>query len=88
MKVWEKKMSPISPPEGAARLFDMVRVQDESTRPAFYFALRDTLVARDLEEATRLAFQRDKRWRVVTLQGQIIEMAGGWGRGGWMCVEG
>ncbi|XP_062329142.1 structural maintenance of chromosomes protein 4 isoform X1 [Osmerus eperlanus] len=88
MKVWEKKMSPISPPEGAARLFDMVRVQDESTRPAFYFALRDTLVARDLEEATRLAFQRDKRWRVVTLQGQIIEMAGTMTGGGGGVMKG
>lgn len=70
-------MGPISTPENIPRLFDMVRVQDESMKPAFYFALRDTLVAKDLEQATRLAFQKDKRWRVVTMQGQIIEMAGG-----------
>uniref|UniRef100_A0A667YD20 Structural maintenance of chromosomes protein 4 n=1 Tax=Myripristis murdjan TaxID=586833 RepID=A0A667YD20_9TELE len=76
MKVWEKNMAPIPTPENSPRLFDMVRVKDESVRPAFYFALRDTLVAQDMEQATRLAFQKDKRWRVVTLQGQIIEMAG------------
>uniref|UniRef100_A0A667XW49 Structural maintenance of chromosomes protein n=2 Tax=Myripristis murdjan TaxID=586833 RepID=A0A667XW49_9TELE len=75
MKVWEKNMAPIPTPENSPRLFDMVRVKDESVRPAFYFALRDTLVAQDMEQATRLAFQKDKRWRVVTLQGQIIEMA-------------
>ncbi|CAL8353506.1 unnamed protein product [Lota lota] len=76
MKVWERNMAPISTPESSPRLFDMVRVNDDAVRPAFYFALRDTLVARDMEQATRMAFQRDKRWRVVTLQGQIIEMAG------------
>ncbi|XP_076002158.1 structural maintenance of chromosomes protein 4 isoform X2 [Genypterus blacodes] len=76
MKVWERKMDPIQTPENSARLFDMVRVNDESVRPAFYFALRDTLVAQDMEQATRMAFQKDRRWRVVTLKGQIIEMAG------------
>uniref|UniRef100_A0A3B3TZR2 Structural maintenance of chromosomes protein n=1 Tax=Poecilia latipinna TaxID=48699 RepID=A0A3B3TZR2_9TELE len=75
MKVWEKNMTPIRTPENSPRLFDMVRVNDERVRPAFYFALRDTLVAQDMEQATRMAFQKDKRWRVVTLKGQIIEMA-------------
>ncbi|XP_031716571.1 structural maintenance of chromosomes protein 4 isoform X1 [Anarrhichthys ocellatus] len=76
MKVWERNMAPIRTPEDCPRLFDMVRVKDASVRPAFYFALRDTLVAQDMEQATRMAFQKDKRWRVVTLKGQIIEMAG------------
>ncbi|XP_028276137.1 structural maintenance of chromosomes protein 4 isoform X2 [Parambassis ranga] len=76
MKVWERNMAPIRTPDDSPRLFDMVRVKDESVRPAFYFALRDTLVAKDMEQATRLAFQKDRRWRVVTLKGQIIEMAG------------
>lgn len=76
MKVWEKNMAPIKTPEDTPRLFDMVRVKDESVRPAFYFAIRDTLVAKDMEQATRMAFQKDRRWRVVTLKGQIIEMAG------------
>lgn len=69
-------MASIRTPEDTPRLFDVVRVNDESVRPAFYFALRDTLVAKDMEQATRLAFQKDKRWRVVTLKGQIIEIAG------------
>ncbi|KAM9442360.1 structural maintenance of chromosomes protein 4 isoform 1-T2 [Salvelinus alpinus] len=88
MKVWENKMGPISTPENIPRLFDMVRVQDESMKPAFYFALRDTLVAKDLEQATRLAFQKDKRWRVVTIQGQIIEMAGTMTGGGGRVMRG
>ncbi|XP_053278510.1 structural maintenance of chromosomes protein 4 isoform X1 [Pleuronectes platessa] len=76
MKTWERNMAPIRTPEECPRLFDMVRVKDQSVLPAFYFALRDTLVAQDMEQATRMAFQKDKRWRVVTLRGQIIEMAG------------
>lgn len=71
-------MASIRTPEDSPRLFDMVRVNDDSVRPAFYFALRDTLVAQNLEQATRIAYQKDKRWRVVTLKGEIIEMAGGW----------
>lgn len=69
-------MAPICTPEESPRLFDMVQVKDDSVRPAFYFALRDTLVAQDMEQATRIAFQKHRRWRVVTLKGQIIEMAG------------
>ncbi|XP_056296763.1 structural maintenance of chromosomes protein 4 isoform X2 [Pseudoliparis swirei] len=76
MTVWESNMAPIRTPENSPRLFDMVRVKDEGLRPVFYFALRDTLVAQDMEQATRMAFQKDRRWRVVTLKGQIIEMAG------------
>ncbi|KAJ8280337.1 hypothetical protein GJAV_G00053360 [Gymnothorax javanicus] len=88
MKVWEQSMGPIQTPENAPRLFDMVKLKDEAVRPAFYFALRDTLVANNLEQATRLAFQKDKRWRVVTLQGQIIEQAGTMTGGGGRVMRG
>lgn len=76
MKVWERSIDKIKTPENIPRLFDLVKINNETIRPAFYFALRDTLVANDLEQATRVAFQKDKRWRVVTLQGQIIEQSG------------
>ncbi|XP_068601479.1 structural maintenance of chromosomes protein 4 isoform X1 [Brachionichthys hirsutus] len=76
MTAWGRNTAPIRTPEDSPRLFDMVQIPDESVRPAFYFALRDTLVAQDMEQATRMAFQKDRRWRVVTLKGQIIEMAG------------
>lgn len=69
-------MNKIQTPENTPRLFDLVKVEDEKFRQAFYFALRDTLVANNLEQATRVAFQKDRRWRVVTLQGQIIEQSG------------
>uniref|UniRef100_A0A4W4FM78 Structural maintenance of chromosomes protein n=1 Tax=Electrophorus electricus TaxID=8005 RepID=A0A4W4FM78_ELEEL len=88
MKVWEKSMGALTTPENAPRLFDMVKVKDQALRPAFYFALRDTLVAKDLEQATRVAFQKDKRWRVVTLQGQIIEQAGTMTGGGGRVMKG
>ena len=52
-----------------ARLFDLVRVREERVRLAFYFALRDTLVADSLDQASRIAYGRDKRWgRVVTIK--------------------
>lgn len=76
MDVWEKKMQKIPTPENVPRLFDLVKVEDSRFRVAFYFALRDTLVVKNLEEATRIAFEKEQRWRVVTLQGQIIEVSG------------
>ncbi|XP_073435068.1 structural maintenance of chromosomes protein 4 [Dendrobates tinctorius] len=88
MKVWEKKINAIQTPENIPRLFDMVKVKDDHIRPAFYFALRDTLVADNLDQATRVAFQKDKRWRVVTLQGQIIEQSGTMTGGGGKVMKG
>ncbi|KAF0884940.1 SMC4 protein, partial [Crocuta crocuta] len=55
---------------------------------AFYFALRDTLVADNLDQATRVAYQKDRRWRVVTLQGQIIEQSGTMTGGGSRVMKG
>ena len=51
------------------RLFDLVQVRDSKLRPAFFYALGDTLVAQHLEQASRIAYGGDRRWaRVVTLQ--------------------
>ena len=39
------------------RLYDLVNVKDDQIRTAFFFALRNTLVADDLKQATNIAFQ-------------------------------
>ncbi|GBG74228.1 hypothetical protein CBR_g17940 [Chara braunii] len=75
----------VQTPEGAPRLFDLVRVRDERLLPAFYFALRNTVVATNLDKGTRIAYGADRRFRrVVTLDGQLFEssgtMSGGGGR--------
>ncbi|EFN54921.1 hypothetical protein CHLNCDRAFT_134635 [Chlorella variabilis] len=63
--VREKKQ----PPEGVKRLFDLVKCPDDRLRVAFYFAMRDTVVAQDLEQASRIAYGQDRRWRrVVTVK--------------------
>ncbi|XP_030430522.1 structural maintenance of chromosomes protein 4 isoform X1 [Gopherus evgoodei] len=88
MRVWEKSMNKIQTPENTPRLFDVVKVKDEKIRHAFYFALRDTVVASNLDQAIRVAFQKDKRWRVVTLQGQIVEQSGTMSGGGHNVMKG
>nr|XP_045017096.1 structural maintenance of chromosomes protein 4 [Jaculus jaculus]XP_045017097.1 structural maintenance of chromosomes protein 4 [Jaculus jaculus] len=88
MAVWAKKMTKIQTPENTPRLFDLVKVKNEEIRQAFYFALRDTLVADNLDQATRVAYQKDRRWRVVTLQGQIIEQSGTMTGGGSKVMKG
>lgn len=44
-------------PENVPRLYDLVQVKDDQIRTAFFFALRNTLVAVDLKQATNIAFQ-------------------------------
>ncbi len=66
----------------AERLFDLVRPKDPMYLPAFYFALRDTLVADDLDAATRIAYQGSRRHRVVTLDGAVIDVSGAMTGGG------
>jgi structural maintenance of chromosome 4 len=74
-------------PENAPRLVDLVRCKDKRFRKAFYYVLRDTLVAKDLDQANRLAFGA-QRWKVVTLDGKVIDKAGTMTGGGNRVVKG
>ncbi|KAH8413188.1 hypothetical protein KR009_008686 [Drosophila setifemur] len=80
-------LSKINTPENVPRLYDLVQVEDERVRTAFYFALRNTLVGEDLEQGTRIAYGRD-RYRVVTLRGEMIETTGTMSGGGNRSIRG
>ena len=80
-KLGGRNMSPIETPENAPRLFDLVKAKDDKFRSAFYHSLQDTLVAKDLAQANRIAYGA-KRWRVVTLDGQLIDKSGTMSGGG------
>lgn len=80
-KLRVRDMSPIQTPENAPRLFDLVRAKEDRFRPAFYHSLQDTLVAKDLAQANRIAYGA-KRWRVVTLDGELIDKSGTMSGGG------
>eukprot|EP00466_Bigelowiella_natans_P003477 jgi/Bigna1/87694/estExt_fgenesh1_pg.C_230067 len=73
---------PVKPPLGVKRLFDLVRPQDEKYKPAFYYALRDTLVATNLDQAVKIGYDKRRRWRVVTLAGELIDTSGTMSGGG------
>eukprot|EP01083_Nonionella_stella_P085243 236257_1 len=78
-----KANSHISTPPNVHRLYDLIRFNEPRFDVAFYFAFRDTLVAKDLNEANQLAFgNNNKRWRVVTMNGQLIEKSGAMTGGG------
>ena len=72
----------VETPEGAPRLFELIIPSNFAITPAFYLAIGNTLVAPDLETATRWAYDFSKRWRVVTLDGKLIETAGTMSGGG------
>ena len=72
----------VETPEGAPRLFDLICPGHAAIAPALYLAVGDTLVAPDLETATRWAYDFGKRWRVVTVDGKLIETSGTMSGGG------
>ncbi|KAI8817530.1 putative nuclear condensin complex subunit Smc4 [Fimicolochytrium jonesii] len=80
-KLTKWNTAPIKTPENVPRLFDLIKPKQEKYAPAFYQVLRDTLVAKDLEQANRIAYGA-KRFRVVTLEGQLIDTSGTLSGGG------
>ncbi|KAL1962333.1 hypothetical protein VTN77DRAFT_9824 [Rasamsonia byssochlamydoides] len=83
----KRDMSSIYTPESVPRLFDLVKPKEPKFAPAFYSVLQNTLVAKDLEQANRIAYGA-RRWRVVTLDGQLIDMSGTMTGGGTRVARG
>ncbi|XHG09668.1 hypothetical protein AWENTII_012709 [Aspergillus wentii] len=82
-----RDMSTIFTPESVPRLFDLVKPKDPKFAPAFYSVMQNTLVAKDLEQANRIAYGA-RRWRVVTLDGQLIDVSGTMSGGGTRVARG
>ncbi|KAL9000879.1 MAG: hypothetical protein Q9169_000634 [Polycauliona sp. 2 TL-2023] len=82
-----RDLSAIDTPEGVPRLFDLVKPKDSIFQPAFFSVLQNTLVAKDLEQANRIAYGA-RRWRVVTLDGQLIDVSGTMSGGGTRVARG
>ena len=82
-----RDLATLDTPEGVPRLFDLVESKDERFRPAFFSVLQNTLVAKDLEQANRIAYGA-RRWRVVTLDGQLIDVSGTMSGGGTRVARG
>jgi structural maintenance of chromosome 4 len=78
----------VQTPEKAPRLIDLIKPSKPEYKVAFFFALNQTLVANDLDHASRIAYQGKKVWRVVTLQGQLIDASGTMSGGGGQVASG
>ncbi|GAB7332705.1 hypothetical protein MBLNU13_g04451t1 [Cladosporium sp. NU13] len=83
----QRDLSAIQTPENVPRLFDLVKSKHDRFLPAFYSVMQNTLVAKDLEQANRIAYGA-KRWRVVTLDGQLIDKSGTMSGGGTRVAKG
>lgn len=75
-------MQKIPTPENVPRLFDLIKCKEPRFAPAFFKGLNNTLVAENLDQANRIAFGGQRRWRVVTLAGQLIDASGTMSGGG------
>jgi structural maintenance of chromosome 4 len=80
-KLRKFNLNKIQTPKNVPRLFDLVTPQDPKFASAFYSVLQDTLVASDLREANLVAYGA-KRFRVVTLDGKLIDKSGTLSGGG------
>jgi len=86
-RLQQRDLSAIETPENVPRLFDLIKAKHDRFRPAFYSVTQNTLVAKDLEQANRIAYGA-KRWRVVTLDGQLIDKSGTMSGGGTRVAKG
>ena len=82
-----RDLSTIQTPENVPRLYDLVQLREKRFGPAFYSVLQNTLVAENLEQANRIAYGKT-RWRVVTLDGQLIDKSGTMTGGGTKVSKG
>jgi structural maintenance of chromosome 4 len=65
------------------RMVDLIKVaNEEKILPAFWHALQETLLADDIETASRVGLGGERRYRVVTMEGQIVEQTGAMTGGG------
>lgn len=80
-KLPPRDLGRIETPENVPRLFDLIKPKEAKFAPAFFKAVMNTLVATDLEQAQRIGYGK-KRWRVVTLAGQLIDPSGTMSGGG------
>lgn len=81
-KLRKFNLKKINTPENVPRLFDLIHPIDPKFSPAFYSSMYDTLVAPNLSVANRVAFGGSKRWRVVTLDGKLVDVSGTMSGGG------
>ena len=76
----ESQAAPKNPK--APRLMDLIKPAEPRLAVAFYYGVRDTAVADDLDAASKIAYEGKTRVRVVTLAGQLIETSGTMSGGG------
>ncbi|KAL3233484.1 Structural maintenance of chromosomes protein 4 [Nakaseomyces bracarensis] len=74
-KLRQFNLKNIYTPENVPRLFDLIKVKDPKFLNAFYSVLRDTLVSENMAQANRVAYGK-QRFRVVTLDGKLIDISG------------
>ncbi|KAL6839198.1 hypothetical protein ACP4OV_030870 [Aristida adscensionis] len=78
-----KSKEKVNTPEGVPRLFDLIKVKDEKLKLAFFHVLGNTVVAKDIEQASRIAYNAPYEFRrVVTLNGELFEKSGTMSGGG------
>uniref|UniRef100_A0A914Z3Q4 Structural maintenance of chromosomes protein n=1 Tax=Panagrolaimus superbus TaxID=310955 RepID=A0A914Z3Q4_9BILA len=70
------EMKPIRTPMNHPRLFDLVKPTKPEYSIAFYFTLRNTIVCDDIIKAREASSWNGEKWRVVTLDADVIETYG------------
>ena len=63
-------------PKLSKRIFDLLEISDRKYNSLFYLIFKDTLIAKNLSIAKKIAFSSRRRYNVVTHKGVVIEESG------------
>ncbi|KAH0786986.1 Structural maintenance of chromosomes protein 4 [Histomonas meleagridis] len=69
-------------PKKSKILLNELEPKDPIFLPAFFYAIRDTLVTANIDDAKNAALDSGERHRVVTIDGKLIEVSGTFSGGG------
>ena len=70
------------PPYKCKRIFDLLEIGDNNLKSLFFMIFRNTLIAPNLEIAKKNAFESGRRKKIVTMNGNLIEISGVMSGGG------
>ncbi|ODM94908.1 Structural maintenance of chromosomes protein 4 [Orchesella cincta] len=71
-----RSKDPFRTPADSLRIFDLFKITHPELAPVFYRAYSDTLIAENIDIASKVAYGGSQRHRTVTCQGEIIETTG------------
>ena len=63
-------------PKSCVRIFDLAKPIDKEYEKIWYWSVGNTLIADTLENAMKVAYYSNPHYRVITKNGEFIDLSG------------